>query len=302
MINVLSTENGYLATLPRGEWLVDGEHIEIKDYNGKEINFTSEEICRVNKIQQTIHCVNPEGSKISLFEYNQQLKKLCKNTDEDGDFSDFEEEYAYKKFATEWVNVYRYITTYDEPEKLNFIDVKVETGNKHINPILCSKNVDNGLYIYSRIGGVGSIIRDTFASLGMSFEGDIRYEETSNKKVWGNSNHSGFEYVVAFGKYIFTKQQMRDNDLRDIKGNLEQVTAYYNQDKIKIERIIKSLYNAHFRSDNVNFDFEKLLSNLKSLESEAKEIDSKQKTYYKHRTLCGDISKLIEEVQTEIAG
>lgn len=255
-----------IVELPYGVFLIDGEVVTNSGYGSYN---TKHEIAA--KEIDNIRAINTENvlvgyvpttegitdDVLSVEHYEDFRKELLKEAKEyhsdytdqtELEWSSLDAEFAYRKFIGQWKPKYQVNTTYSEPLLVDRTHIRQDTGNPYIKAGFLTGQADTPLYSYSRTNAVASMLANKFESLGMEFKEGVSYGATEGKKVWSNSKHSGLEYVVAFGKYIFGKQHL-PKTRGEFKGSLEHLTKIYDEDKKWIEDHIQTAYNLHFRSE-----------------------------------------------------
>lgn len=292
----LKDEGVYLVELPRGTYQVDGEVLHIEGYQGAEVECDSIDILPISVTEIITHYENATGGTLSADGFNDKRERLLECRDEDGYWSSLEAEFEYKKLTRDWSAVCRTVTQVGDLLPIEVHEVATDLDCKFIKPILSTKDVTK-LYEYDRTAATTHLTEQTFSKLGMSFDKNASYGTTSGKKIWSNSNHSHLEYVVAFGKYLWTKNRQPKKGV--IRGTLEECCNTYNQDVNYIETKIKSEYNLHF--NRANIDLELLVKQIRTIYDGLLEVQSKQKTYSKLRSCKVKMSKLIEDIEKELA-
>jgi hypothetical protein len=128
----------------------------------------------------------------------------------------------------------------------------------------------------------------------MKFEKGVSYGATNNKYIWGNSEHSCIQYVVAFGTYIFSKRYERVSANR---GTLDNMINSYENDKKNIEKIMKDTYIIHFNEKNINV--EKFIKKLDDIKSNINKISPRVKDRDIYYNVKSKINTLIEDIISE---
>ena len=141
---------------------------------------------------------------------------------------------------------------------------------------------------------------EKFKSLGMVFQKGTSYGGTEGKHIWSNSEHSGLEYVVAFGKYIFNKQIL-PKSRGEFKGSFEYLDKIYQEDKKWIESHIQTLYNLHFRNEAASgVLLSEVNDKLKAALTYVNTLDVKVKSETSKRSALAKINEAIECVNKEV--
>jgi hypothetical protein len=271
----------------------DDNWVGVKDFNNIRI---------VNITEYIQKYVCGENSK-SVEEYETEKVELLshrKTIDADEGtyiWDSLEAEFNYRKFIQLWQPVKISAQTISEPIKVAVKKMQYETDNEFIKScFLNGSDKDTSLFIYKRPEAVQKIVADCFNELGMKFEGDCSYGKTEGKKIWGNSTHSCIRYVVAFGTYV-----MNDGwDIRSCpKGTYNDLIKQYNNDKKALRNIIITKYNKHFgKIDQGTFEFDKLLSQIKSAQTYISNIDPKQKSYNDKQSALKRLKESIELIES----
>lgn len=283
-----------------GLYLVDGNVINV-NYSDKLQVKDINNIIPINRQSIVVYYTSNGEDILSVDDYNERIQFLLKdriynNFDEEYCFNSLEAEYEYKKFCAKYKPIYKNIEVKGEPLKLELVESVIETNNKFIKSDYINGGSEPLLFVYNRPQAVKTIVHDKFTELGMIFKEDINYEKTNREKIWGNSIHSCIRYAVAFNKYLFGKEWEISNYQR---GTLSSMLSQYESDKRKLEEIIQVNYNIHFgKVDSSLFDFEKLLSLLKTTEKHINSIESYQKTKTDKRLALNRMNESIEFIQS----
>lgn len=301
-----------IVTLPQGVWLIDNEVVSVS-YQGwasKGHQISVENVDSIHSISK--HTVlrgyknKEDGSSLSVEDYNHAASVLLKNStaDEDGDvlWSDLDSEFAYRKWRAQWERITEEVTEYSSPWLLDRTHILQDTGNPYIQAGFLTGKADVPLYNYSRSSAVAGMMAEKFKSLGMVFQKGTSYGGTEGKHIWSNSEHSGLEYVVAFGKYIFNKQIL-PKTRGEFKGSFEYLDNIYQEDKKWIESHIQTLYNLHFRNEAASgVLLSEVSDKLKSALNYVNTLDVKVKSETSKRSALSKITEAIECVNSEVLG
>lgn len=288
----------YSTTLQRGVYVVDNkpvsldktENVQVLDINNVKPITRKPVVCRYEDADGNVLSVDDYGKATSELLYRSTHDEYNSRT-----WASLDDEFNYKKFIQRWNAIYRDIESIGDPYSFEIVESTIDTGNKFISSDYINGGTDPLLFSYNRPAAVHEIVRSKFTQLGMVFGGEIAYQETNRKKVWGNSTHSGIRYVTAFNTYVF-------NDAWDVKysprGTLEQVLAKYNSDKKELESIIELRYKEHFGVvDDSKFDFKLLQEKLRMALSRMKSVEPKQKSYDDLRVAKERINESIKMIQ-----
>lgn len=307
-----------IVELPYGVFLIDGEVVTNSGYGSYNTKheIAAKEIDNIRAIHTENVLVGyvptTEGitdDVLSVEHYEDFRKELLKEAKEyhsdytdqtELEWSSLDAEFAYRKFIGQWKPKYRLDTTYSEPLLVDRTHIRQDTGNPYIKAGFLTGQADTPLYSYSRTNAVASMLAKKFESLGMEFKEGVSYGATEGKKLWSNSKHSGLEYVVAFGKYIFGNQYLHKTR-GEFKGSLEHLTKIYDEDKKWIEDYIQTAYNLHFRSEAASGVLLKdVYEGVKAALNNVNSLDIKVKSETSKRSVVNQLTKLLELVNQEV--
>lgn len=301
-----------IVELPAGTYLVDGEvvsHGGWNSYNTKH-QISAKDVENIRAVYKTNILVGyvptTEGitdTVLSVEAYDDSLQELHKNGPEDDrDFvwNTLEDEFAYRKFTSQWKAQYKEEVTYSEPLLIDRSHIRQDSGNPYIVAGFLTGRSDVPLYSYNRSNAVASMLAKKFGSLGMEFKEGVSYGATEGKKVWGNSTHSGLEYVTAFGKYIIGKNLV-PKTRGEFKGSFDHLEKIYKEDKQWIEDLIQVGYNLHFRNEGASTVLlGDVYSGLKACINYVNTLDVKMKSETSKRSALTQLNKLLEVVNQEV--
>lgn len=299
-----------VVKLPTGTYLIDGE-VVVSEYSynqaQREIAVKDlENIRAISTVAHKTHYVSESGETMAVDDYQEQLIKLSKYSTFDGADEDehtwdsLEDEFAYRKFKQTWKAVYKKETVYSEPMLVDKTHIRQDTGNPYIVAGYLTGRTDVPLYSYSRTQAMYHLVSEKFKSLGMDFVKGVSYGGTEGKKVWGNSDHSGLEYLVAFGKYIIGKNLVAKTR-GEFKGSLEQLQKTFQEDKKWIENLIQTHYNLHFRNESAStMLLSEVYNGVKTCLNYIDTMDVKVKSETSKRSAVQQLTKLLDAVNKEI--
>lgn len=301
-----------VVELPTGTYLIDGEVVTgVTNWqaNTRQVSVKDTDNIRlISKVRTLVgHVPAQEGitdDVLSVDSYNDFVLELRKGspTDEDGDiqWKDLESEFAYRKFVSNWKPKYKEETVYSEPYLVERTYIKQDSGNPYIKAGFLTGRADVPLYSYSRTEAVADLLAKKFQSLGMEFVQGVNYGATEGKKVWGNSTHSGLEFVTAFGGYLFKKPDL-PKTRGEFKGSLEYLEGIYKEDKKWIEDLIQTHYNLHFRNKAASgVLLSEVRQAVKSSISFVNTMDVKVKSETSKRSALNKLNGLLKLVDKEI--
>lgn len=297
-----------IVELPAGTFLVDGEivtHGGWNSYNTKhQISVKDiENVRAINSSSILTGYLSDSGETISFAEYQEKLEAICKNAtvyDDEFEWPTLEDEFAYRKFMQTWKAQYKTETSYSEPLLIDRTHILQDTGNPYIKAGFLTGEANTPLYSYSRTNAVADLMAKKFESLGMEHKEKLTYGQTEGKKVWSNSDHSGLEYVTAFGRYIMGKPNL-PKTRGEFKGSLEYLTKIYEEDKKWIEDLIQVGYNLHFRNEGASSVLIKeIWDGLKTCIAYVNTMDVKVKSETSKRSALNQLNKMLDNVNQEI--
>lgn len=305
----MEDENINIVNLPYGVFEVDGQVVSNTSYDSynNQIKISAKDINNIRKINSGMILVkyqDSEGFDLDVIEYeNIRLDLLSKSSynedTEEYDWQTLEDEFAYRKFDQKWNPIYKEVITYSDPLLVDKSSIKLDTGNPFITSGFATCQADATIYTYSRSGAVAHLLEKKFESLGMEFKGNINYGATEGKKVWGNSTHSGLEYVTAFGKYIIGKDMVKRAQ-GSFTGTLEKLQKMYEEDKEWIEDHIQTLYNLHFRDSGASSVLlSEVVKGVKQAITYVNSVDVKVKSETSKRSALNVLNKLLDLANKE---
>ena len=298
-----------VVELQPGTYLIDEEVVTSQlswNSHSRQVSVKDvENIRQIIKRNILVNFIDKDGCELTSDEYEQTKCGLEKHNNyndilDETEWDSLESEFEYRKFMQRWKPVYKEETSYSEPLLVDKTHIRQDTGNPYIVAGFLTGRADVPLYSYSRTAAVAGLLEKKFESLGMVFQQNVNYAQTQGKKIWGNSTHSGLEYVTAFGSYIIGKNLVK-RTVGEFKGSLEYLTKIYEEDREWIENHIQTLYNLHFRNEVASgvllsevFKQAKLvLTYVGTMEVKARSETSK-------REAVTQINKLIDLVNKEI--
>ncbi len=299
VINIKDLDRKILY-LDRGEYLINGNRYSFQDYYNNKIEV--EDLKELRKINTTTittgYYDEIKQKEISVEEYENSKKELLNKSYEDDDgyisFDNLDDEYKYKKFIKNHKAIQKTIESISDNIELAEETVIYKTENEYIESCYFhEKESEPLLYKYNREKAYLDIVKNKFNQLGFEFAGDCNYSQTKDKKIWGNSNHSGIRYVRAFGTYIFNDGFKLYTPI--IRGTLEDMLSTYKKDKERIEDIIQRKYNENFATLNKD-KLNRIPELMNELQYNFKKINSKKNTMF-YYDIC---YKKIEEIQALI--
>lgn len=307
-VNVEDLDVKYVL-LESGKYLIDGEVVDVEYRYGNKSKVAVknvDDIRIVKNIEINSHYENSDGEKISVENYKMRLEQLLKNAISDDDYGYYfseeflDDEYKYKKFKRDWNLIKKSIQQISDPIKVSVVTTKYETGNKYITNLLQHDKSDFNKILcqYNQPSAAIDILHEYMKSIG------FQYVEDRNRyvidKEWTNSTHSGITYAQAFGVYLFGSKT-RWYRTKVMVGTLEDCLKWYEADKNEIEGAVKKKHMEKFgKIDETNFDFDSLLSKLKSASNQVSKVDSKVKTMTEYNYAKRLIKEIVEMVENKL--
>lgn len=296
-----------VVELPQGRFLIDSEIVTNEGFNSynqkRQVSVRDVDNIRQIHTKKIISKYQDEsGNEMTVSRYDDRTTELLSNAehyDDEVQWKNLDDEFEYRRFVSTWKPVYKEIVQYSEPLLVEFTYIKQDTGNPHITAGFMT-NSGSPLYDYNRSTAVASCLHAKFKSLGMEYKEGVNYGATEGKKLYGNSTHSGLEYVTAFGKYIIGKDLVRKT-VGQFKGSLEHLESMYEADKKWIDDHIQGLYNLHFRNEAASGvligEVHKKMLNVRAF---VNTMDVKVKSETSKRSALKVIDGLIDLVNKEI--
>ena len=292
--------NKKILYLDRGEYLINGKRYSLPNYCNNKIEVEDlKELREINITTITTGYYDELNQKeISVKEYENIKEKLLSKSYKDDEynncFEDLDDEYKYKKFLKTHKAIYKTIENISDNIELAEEMVKYKTGNKYIESCYFNEKENEPLlYKYDRGKAYLDIVKNKFNQLGFEFAGNCNYKQTQDKKIWGNSDHSGIAYVTAFGTYIFNDRFKTST----IRGTLEDMLATYEKDKELIEGIIMRKYNENFAKLNKD-KLNQLPDLVNELQYRLNKINPKKDSWSDYR-LCDEKISQIQKIISE---
>lgn len=301
IINIQDKQTKILV-LDGGNYIINGQRyslpqswnnkIEIKELKElRKINITDIIIAYFDEIQQ---------EQITVEEYMNRKKDLedKRKVNDYGEleFDNLDDEYNYKKFIQSCKPIYKTIETLsDNLQPAEQVNIIYDTKNKYIKcNYFTEKHKQPFLYYYDRERALKDIVENKFKELGFEFVGECNYNQTKNKKIWGNSTHSVIRYVVAFGTYIFGDKY---NNCSGITESLEKCIEYFEEDKKDIENTIMRKYNEEYSKIEKDklMTLPKMINNLEYRLNKINTYKTSWTDYRKAKEIMSEIQELINQ-------
>ena len=287
--------------LPMGSYLIDGKIVNIRGYDNNLIQCKNPNDIRYVRETQYIKEYRSGDQTMSVQDYNKSIEALeaeCyEKIDDNLQYKDLASEFKYRNFLNTWTEIRAIQQAISDPIQVEINHIVYDTKNPYIqSTFLNGDTYDDTLYDYRQTEAWPAIVKECFDSLGMEYVRRLEHEETANKKVWSNSDHSCIRFVRAFGAYIFTDHQFENP--HTIRGTLEDVQNQYNKDKQKIESIIWEKYKIHFGCiDNNNFNFEELLGKLNIVEKKLFSVRPLKRSQNEYNACVRILHDAIEQIK-----
>jgi len=298
-----------VVELPPGTYLIDEEVVTSQlswNSHSRQVSVKDvENIRQIIKRNILVNFIDKDGCELTPDEYEQTKCGLEKHNNynnilDETKWDSLESEFEYRKFMQRWKPVYKEETSYSEPLLVDKTHIRQDTGNPYIVAGFLTGRAGVPLYSYSRTAAVAGLLEKKFESLGMVFQQNVNYAQTQGKQIWGNSTHSGLEYVTAFGSYIIGKDLVK-RTVGEFKGSLDHLTKLYEEDKQWIENHIQTLYNLHFRNEAASgVLLSEVYKQAKLVLTYVGTMEVKVKSETSKREAVTQINKLIDLVNKEI--
>lgn len=177
-----------------------------------------------------IHYMNKNtGEILNLENYTETLELLESKSDEDGIFSDLDEEYAYKKFQQEWIPIKEKQPDYVlEQVEFEITEVRKNSGDPDIVSLWNSPNVINKNKAYfslNRLAVAKKILTQLCAENQLELE---------------IPNHSGLTYAKINGTYMFDKSYEYNNSeyIETLEGCKNEKEKIYKRIKERVDIVL----------------------------------------------------------------
>jgi hypothetical protein len=177
-----------------------------------------------------IHYMNKNtGEILNLENYTETLELLESKSDEDGIFSDLDEEYAYKKFQQEWIPIKEKQPDYIlEQVEFEITEVRKNSGDPDIISLWNSPNVINknkAYFILNRLAVAKKILTQLCAENQLELE---------------IPNHSGLTYAKINGTYMFDKSYEYNNSeyIETLEGCKNEKEKIYKRIKERVDIVL----------------------------------------------------------------
>lgn len=235
---------------------------------------------------------------LSVDEYKAKLEELTKGQDEDGYFSNIDDEYAYKKFVQDNPAEYE---DYEDIQELELVeyDITGKTDNPFIIPYrFIGKEVSkDGAVLYQYNAQPYKLAQQITTELGL--------EEVPDKSTWGNNDNTK-------GKKWLCPSHSRDN-LRFTKVNghyagYDGLRFYgisagtYEECLTKYEehyRVIKDMFLNELRklnAEGAGYDKAQVITKLEGFMNLVREIDAKRGSKIQPGVVVRRIKEFINEL------
>jgi len=277
-----------------GYFLIDGVEISYDGKSNIEVVLKSvpKKLKFKYKINELIYYKNKDGEILSVDDYNLKIQNLLKNTNEYDEFNDIDEEYAYKKFKTEWSEVREEVDKIADLEFSVFecLEIPVEYKDHIFSKYHLPEFEFENHYVDLNI--IPSLIVDKVAKK-YGFE---KKEDTT----WGGNTHGAkysigdsWEFMKINGDYPFGSnyQKMFQLSLR----NLTIKDAQSRVDKFE-KAVDKAFLKEYNKLNNKKVDFKFVADRLEIIKSQLNGLEVKQKSHYAFSALKNKVCELIEEL------
>lgn len=278
-----------------GIFSIDGVEIPNNGKSNIEVVLKSipKELKFKYKINELIYYKNKDGEMLSIYDYNTKVIELLENCDDNDEFSDIDEEYAYKKFKAEWSEVR------EEVEKIADLEFSVfeclEIPAEYKDHIFSKYHLPNFEFEhhYVDLNIKPSLIVDKVAK-------KYRFEKKEDT-TWGRENTKGAKYSIGdrleFMKinanYPFGSdcKRMFQFSLRNL--TIEDAIACVDNFEKVVDKAFLKEYN---KLNNKKVDFTFVSNKLELIKNQLNGLEVKQKSRYAFSALKNKMHELIEEL------
>lgn len=296
----IADKNIKYVKLPKGEYQIDG--VNFKNDSWKEVDYQVKSFDDIKSIfHQTVLDKVIVGDKVYTGEEFKTLEYELEQYCDDGEWEDIDKEYEYKKLQKLAQRTYSTVTSISSPLLVSVKTGVIDTGSKNIKCKFENEDI-SGLFIYSQNGCWLETVYEVFTKLGWEFRGNLSYQDTNNKKIWGNSTHSCIRYVTAFGKYLFNDYWGNPNNR---VGTLEDCKRWEKEDKEKISEIIYTAYNLEYGNIDLNKYAKEIYTDVKHILNDVRGLDVNKRSNINHRVLinsCIELENKLIKIINENSG
>lgn len=293
-------------------YLIKGRVYEVRHYTetGKlwvEVSDLADVGIRANVVDVPTHWVDPDGLTHSNAAYYELRKGYQQKAFEDGDEDnrvvvDREAYELYKQVKT-WTCVSETRKMVCDSSLLDFevIPDQFLSGSIFITNFRpLEAQAEARVWRYDRLGAVTNEILATFKRLGTEHTGNESCSPRVNDgNSWGNSTHSGWRYLKAWGTYVFEEKHdglVRDKAREEV-GTLDAMQQCEANDRQKIRLRMEHVFRAkHLKHSLSGSSLHEVTSTLTSLIAKAKGLSTMQKS----KTSRHEMIRCLEELQAKL--
>jgi hypothetical protein len=297
MINFLKTRKGtYIFNIKEFGTFVINDKITItnESYGTHEYELHALPI-KVTKKKATstiTHYVNSDRIIISVNDYNKKLKELMAKGyegNDDYEFDNLDDEYAYKKFVKTWEVQYEH-KEIDEIVPFN-VNGLIYSEYKEIIPLYqLGGEIDNP--ICNMLISPQEALKEICKELEIEFYKDEEKISTKGHYIQ-NASHSGIKYAKMNGNYIFTKESYEK--ACSFRGTYEECVAKLKEYKGDIKKIIKNILFVEENKLVSKSERKILIQELTDIYDRLYKVESMRKT---QAVLSNAINKLKTTIQS----
>lgn len=296
MVKIIKFTSGSVVfkTDQGGTYEIDGEKLYVGYNDRVVIPAVPKIVNRITERSVIVSYSSESGETISADEYNETIKKLDKS-DEDGVFSDLDEQYEFLKFKRNFCTPDRETVVEKSPEEICLFEcLSIEDEYKDcIFSLYHSPNYKYEEHLVNISVNVEKFIAKIAEEFGFSKVGSF-----SNTKGFSYSHNDGGRYLQVNGKYLCE--------------NSPPVSNYSNITYSKAKEIIDSERNnlrKHFREQKLLIEgenkklsektFTEIYDGLNSLSRAINGIDPKKSSLSSFRRVKTQISNLLESMMRD---
>ena len=286
---------GYLIELPSGKHLLNGVETYL---NGKPATFDSlPDIKQISTYSELTHYTNKTGESLTVDEYESRLRPLkLKGFHEDMDddneleFAELEDEYAYRKFIRDW-SEHRIIRQSIERVYDFEIIPEITSTSPHILPMRhFGKDLTKGMFVYQR----NSAAESAFYEFGKKYGYTLVDKNAKPKSTECQMGFNGLRYAKIGETYAFTESdEMKFK--RDFVGNYADCEDMLKSDRTYVENKFLLEVNSGRKLTDGN-TIRHILREVKFIKDRLNKIDSKNVTRNEKSAAVSSVSKLENEL------
>jgi hypothetical protein len=296
MINFLKTRMGtYIFTLKNYGNYVINDRITIDKGDGYpveyELHILPIKVVKKVTISSITHYDGPKGSIKMIMEYkkeSEELKNKGYEGEEDWEFDNLDDEYAYKKFIKTWEPHYQHKEVFEDvPFNVSGV---IYSEYKEIVPLAqLGGEIDNPICNMSI--SPQDALKEICKELEVEFYSDDEKISTKGHYIQ-NASHSGIKYAKMNGNYIFTKENYEK--VCSFRGTYEECVTKLKEYKDGIKKIIKDILFVEENKLVSKTERKVLIQELSDIYERLTKVESMRKTQTILSNVTNKLNKTIQ--------